>query len=306
MPWKNNTPMDQRKEFVIKAMQAVNFRKLCQEYGISAKTGYKWKAKMIENGLGGVIEKSRRPKKHSLELNEREVCEIVKLKQAHLYWGPKKIRALYSRFIIAVECLADTKGERVKMYFEKVFRKYGLPEKIRSDNGVPFAHVGGVMGLSRLSAWWLSLGIGLERGRPGHPQDSGGHERMHRDIRTELEGLGTDQDAMDLWRHTFNFERPHEALNMKFPSDLFKASERRYEGTLEDLDYPGMASRKVGNRERIKWENQIFFISSSLVGWSVGLKQTQSHLLEVWFANLLLGFLNIETNSFQRSDISDL
>jgi transposase InsO family protein len=381
MPWKNNTPMDQRKEFAIKAMQSVNFRMLCQEYGISTKTGYKWKARMIENGLGGVIEQSRKPKKHSMELSEREVCEIIKLKQAHQYWGPKKIRELYirkhgkgasessfkrvleragfvkkrkrikatlagrlhtgkkaeeinevwtvdfkgwwrsgsgkkyepltirdeySRYIIAIECLPDTKSETVRIYFEKVFKRYGLPKAIRSDNGVPFAHVEGIMGLSRLSAWWLTLGISLERGRPGHPQDNGAHERMHRDIRTELEGLGSNQDAMDLWRHSFNFERPHEALKMKCPCEVYKPSMKRYEGTLEDLDYPGMAARKISNRGKIKWENQTFFISSSLVGWSVGLKQCQEHLLEVWFANLLLGFIDTETSSFQRSDISDL
>src|SRR5207248_8814848 len=93
-------------------------------------------------------------------------------------------------------------------------------EAIRSDNGSPFASRQGLLGLSRLSVWWVVLGIDLERGRPGHPQDNAGHERMHKDISRELEAVGEcAQDALDLWRQSFNYERPHEALGMRCPGE---------------------------------------------------------------------------------------
>ena len=101
----------------------------------------------------------------------------------------------------------------VRRSFEGLFQRHGLPQAIRSDNGSPFASVNGLLGLSQLSVWWVALGIDLERGRPAHPQDNGAHERLHLDISRELEALGeSDQEALDLWRQSFNYERPHESL----------------------------------------------------------------------------------------------
>ena len=97
MPWKKTEPMEERIEFALKAMRTLNFRALCQEYGISAKTGYKWKERFLREGIGGMEEESRRPKSSPEQLAEEEVCEIVRLKLAHLAWGPRKIRELYLR-----------------------------------------------------------------------------------------------------------------------------------------------------------------------------------------------------------------
>ena len=97
MPWKKSEPMEERIEFALKAMRALNFRALCQEYGISTKTGYKWKERFIREGLEGMAEESRRPKGHPGQLAEEEMCEIVRLKLAHWSWGPRKIRELYRR-----------------------------------------------------------------------------------------------------------------------------------------------------------------------------------------------------------------
>ena len=109
------------------------------------------------------------------------------------------------------------------------------------------------------------LGIDLERGRPGHPQDNAGHERMHKDISRELEAVGEcAQDALDLWRESFNYERPHEALGMRCPGEVYLASERKYESTPEDLDYPKMCSRRVSPRGLISLEGQPLFLSTSL------------------------------------------
>ena len=378
MPWKKSGAMEQRTEFALRAMQTLNFRALCQQYGISTKTGYKWRERFWRKGLAGMEEESRRPKSHSKQLPEEEVCEIVRLKLAHLAWGPRKIRELYlrrhgevasertfkrvlertsltqkrrrrrapeagrlssgrqaaalnevwtvdfkgwwrkaeqrcepltvrdeySRYLLEVRAVEDARSETVRKSFERIFERHGLPEAIRSDNGSPFASRQGVLGLSRLSAWWVVLGIDLERGRPGHPQDNAGHERMHKDISRELEAEGAcDQAALDVWRESFNYERPHEALGMRCPGEVYLASERKYEGTPEDLDYPKMCSRRVSPKGLISLEGQPLFLSASLGGWSVGLKPIAEDLMEVWFGRLLLGQVDLGTRNFFRADI---
>jgi hypothetical protein len=160
----------------------------------------------------------------------------------------------------------------------------GLPEAIRSDNGAPFASRTAVHGLSRLSAWWVALGINLERGRPGHPQDNAAHERLHRDISRELECLSQEvtQEALDLWRHEFNYQRPHESLAMRCPGELY--------------------TRRVNQKGLIRWKDQSLFLSQSLTGWNVGLKSTENGPIEVWFARLLLGHIDPLSGSFERID----
>jgi transposase InsO family protein len=378
MPWKKTEPMEQRMEFAIKAMGTLNFRALCQEYGISAKTGYKWKERFVREGLAGMEEESRRPKASPEQLAEEEVCEIVRLKLAHLPWGPRKIRELYfrrhkeaasestfkrvleragltqkrrrrrakeagrlwagrqgsapnevwtvdfkgwwrsggrrcepltvrdehSRYVLELRALEDARAETVRRSFERLFKREGLPQAIRSDNGSPFASTHGLWGLSRLSVWWVALGIDLERGRPAHPQDNGAHERMHLDISREIEAMGeSDQEALDLWRQSFNYERPHESLGMRCPAELYRASERKYEGTPDDLEYPQMCARRVNATGRIKLEGQVLFLSTALAGWSVGLKPLTADRLEVWFGRLLLGEIDLSTSNFIRADI---
>jgi transposase InsO family protein len=379
MPWKKSESMEQRMEFGLKALQTDNFRALCQEYGISTKTGYKWRERLLRYGLAGMAEQSRRPRSHADELTEGVVCERVRLKQAHRYWGPRKIRELYlrkhgtaasessfkrvleraglteprrrcvraaqagrlwsgqraqapnevwtvdfkgwwydveghrcepltvrdehSRYVLELRRMADARTASVRACFERLFERHGLPGAIRSDNGSPFAHVRGLLGLSRLSAWWVALGIDLERGRPGHPQDNGGHERLHRDIQTELEPGQAQQEALDLWRQEFNYERPHEALGMKCPGEVYQKSQRRYEGSPEDLEYPGLHVRRVGPQGRIMWAGIPLFITTSLAGWSVGLKPMANGRLEAWFGRLLLGWIDPATESFLRADI---
>ena len=378
MPWKKTEPMEQRIEFALKAMRTLNFRALCQEYGVSAKTGYKWKQRFLQEGIEGLAEESRRPKTSPEQLPEGEVCEIVRLKMAHLSWGPRKIREVYlrrhgevasestfkrvleragltqkrrkrrsseagrlcsgrrataanevwtvdfkgwwrsgakrcepltvrdehSRYLLEVRALQDARSETVRKSFERLFERQGLPGAIRSDNGSPFASALALLGLSRLSAWWVALGIDLERGRPGHPQDNGAHERMHRDISRELEALGeSDQEALDLWRQTFNFARPHEALGMRCPGELYAPSHRKYDGTPEDLEYPQMCTRRVCQHGLIKVDGQRLFLSTSLAGWSVGLKPITQNVMDVWFGRLLLGQIDLSASNFIRADI---
>jgi transposase InsO family protein len=138
---------------------------------------------------------------------------------------------------LELRALEDARSQTVQKCFERLFGRYGLPEAIRSDHGSPFASRSAVHGLSRLSAWWVALGIDLERGRPGHPQDNGAHERLHRDISLELQCLGRiDQNSLELWRQEFNEQRPHEALAMRCPSELYRHSARPYCGGVQQLD----------------------------------------------------------------------
>jgi len=379
MPWKKSEPMEQRTEFALKALKSENFRALCQEYGISTKTGYKWRERFLSRGIAGLAEESRRPRGHALELKPEEVCQIVRLKFAHPYWGPAKIRALYlrqhgeaaslssfkrvleaagltqrrkrrraseagrlstgarakavneiwtvdfkgwwygtegrfepltvrdefSRYLLELRQVPNARSQTVQQSFEKLFQRHGLPQAIRSDNGTPFASRTAVLGLSRLSAWWVALGIDLERSRPGKPQDNGAHERLHRDISQELECLGKNinQEALDLWRHQFNYQRPHEALDMRCPGELYHNSTRKYAGGVQELLYDDMIVRRVNDSGCIRWKERSIFISQSLSAWNIGLKSTQNQGIELWFAQLLLGHLDPTTLSFERIDI---
>ena len=368
--------MNQRTEFVLRALQTDNFRELCQEYGISPKTGYKWRERFLQHGMSGMQELSRRPKDSPGGLEEAVVCEIVRLKERHRHWGPRKIRKVYerlhqeapsessfkrvleraglvearrlrarqkagrlssgrkakasnevwtvdfkgwwygadktrkepltvrdefSRYLLELRAMKDARGETVRKCFEGLFELNGLPDAIRSDNGAPFASHFGVLGLSRLSAWWVALGIDLERGRPGCPQDNGGHERLHWDVEREVRGDAQceQQAGLDEWRRIFNHERPHESLGMKCPAQFYRSSERKFEGTPEDLSYAGMQSRRVANQGCISWGSQWVFISGALSGWSVGLESQPEQKWNVWFGRLLLGQLEEATLSFK-------
>jgi hypothetical protein len=212
------------------------------------------------------------------------------------------VRDEFSRYVLELRAVPDARTETVRHSFERLFERHGVPGAIRSDNGSPFANRAAVLGLTRLSAWWVALGIDLERGRPGCPQDNGGHERLHLDVHRELEQrhLGEEQATLDEWRQTFNEERPHESLGMRPPAEVYRNSSRKFEGTPEDLSYGAMASRKVQQHGGIGWQRQSVFISRALQGWSVGLEPIggeEKH--NVWFGRLLLGQVEPSTGSFE-------
>jgi transposase InsO family protein len=213
---------------------------------------------------------------------------------------PLTVRDEYSRYVLELRALPDAKTETVKACFEALFERHGLPGAIRSDNGPPFASANGLMGLSRLSAWWLANGINLERSRPGCPQDNGGHERMHRDIARELEGTayGERQAAFETWRREFNEERPHQALGMRVPMEIYTSSAQRWSGPTEKLWYPGMSARKVNATGKIRHEGESYFVSQALAGWDVGLSNREDGNLDVYFSRLLLGRIELQTAAF--------
>ena len=215
---------------------------------------------------------------------------------------PFTVRDEYSRKILEVKLLKSSKTEAVQACFEQLFKRYGLPKMIRSDNGSPFASSRGLLGLSRFSAWWLALGISLERGRPGCPQDNGAHERMHLDIYRELqcEGVGFNQPAFDLWKKEYNEVRPHSSLGMQTPNEVYTKSDIRYKGTPEELSYPSMDQRKVHkNHGTIRLENESYMLSSSLGGWHVGIKSVSKTISEIWFSHLLIGHIDHAQRAFK-------
>jgi len=383
MPWKEKNVMELKEEFVIRALsREVSMIDLCREYGISAKTGYKWINRFKEKGFGGLVDLPRRPKSCSTEIGEDIICEMVRLKRAHRKWGPRKIRELYarnypsyplpsvssfhrilekcgyinhrkrrkkrpggrvqnrfkpknpndlwtvdfkgwwyttekqrcepltirdeySRFILAISVLENAGTKCVQEEFDKIFHIHGLPKVIRSDNGTPFASGSAPLGLSKLSAWWITLGIELDRINPGHPEENGAHERLHKDIRMELEGhicgdLFKHQAAFDLWRKEFNWERPHESLDMKTPGEVYKKSDQKYDREPEEIEYgPGFIVRKVGKYGSIKIMNRSIRITTSLSGYNVGLKFRNDGGYEVWFDYLCLGTIDVKMEKFQ-------
>lgn len=217
---------------------------------------------------------------------------------------PLTVRDEFSRFVLALQAVANAQTATVQAVFEKLFAEHGLPGAIRTDNGPPFAASQGLLGLSQLSVWWLALGIELERGRPRCPQDNGAHERMHWDLSREVEGVRYEgrQATLDQWRQVFNEERPHEALGMRFPNEVYVPSTRRYVGTPEVVTYEGMGCRRVSKVGCIRYAGQPIFLSRALAGWDVGLQATTTKLLAVYFGPLLLGHLDVETASFRCVD----
>jgi len=214
------------------------------------------------------------------------------------YHEPLTLRDEYSKFVFLIRDLTDLRTESVREAMEEIFGKYGLPQAIRSDNGSPFASNNGILGLSRLSAWWMALGIDLERGRPACPQDNGAHERFHGDISRELKTMKNDaqQSVYEEWRDQYNQVRPHQALGQKTPNEVYEKSKRRFEGTPEDFEYSGKEARKVMSRGGIKYRGNFIFISEALIGWSVGLaaNEEDDFFLDVYFSSLLIGRLDMK------------
>lgn len=210
---------------------------------------------------------------------------------------PLTVVDLVSRYVLEVRSLPDQTTRHTQRVFLKLFRKYGIPACIRCDNGGPFASTG-AGGLSRLSAWWKRLGIDVEWITPGHPEQNGAHERMHRTLKAETlhrpaANLRTQQRRFDRWRRQFNYQRPHEALGMKTPAELYRRSTRRYPKRLKPIEYSAHSIvRMVRSNGEIKWRGRKQFIGDALVGMPVGLTAVGGGQYRVHFGLVLLGELH--------------
>jgi putative transposase len=202
-----------------------------------------------------------------------------------------------SRYLLACRGLERPTYKETRPWFEWVFREHGLPEAIRTDNGSPFASVG-AGGLSRLSVWFIKLGIKPERIQTGHPEQNGRHEGMHRTMKEETasppsEDLMEQQRSFDRFKQEYNLHRPHEALGQKPPATVYETSAREYPARVPKVEYDlEMEVRHVRPNGGIKWRGKEVYVSEALVGEPVGLRQQDEHLWEVRFRTHPLGILN--------------
>jgi len=211
-----------------------------------------------------------------------------------VYCYPLTIQDGYSRFLLECKGLLGPTLDATKRVFKRVFSTYGLPERIRTDNGTPFASM--ALGrLSRLSAWWVRLGITPELIEPGKPQQNGRHERMHRTLKAQTArppaaSLRAQQRRFDAFRTEFNRERPHEALRMKVPTELYRPSDRPYPSHLKPFVYPGHYEvRKVSSNGGVRWNAQWLWVSQILGGHYIGLEEVDHEAWDIYFGPILLG-----------------
>jgi putative transposase len=200
-----------------------------------------------------------------------------------------------TRMLLCCQILTKPDYAQVRPVFERIFQQYGLPLAIRTDNGPPFASVG-AGGLSHLSAWWVKLGIIPERIDPGHPEQNGRHERMHRTLKAETMKPPAatpqmQQKRCDDFRSVYNTERPHEALGQVPPASHYAPSPRLYPAQLGDMPYPPLTEiRRVRSNGQIKWHGELVFVSEALVGEMVGITESKEGWL-VSFGPVPLGVL---------------
>ena len=373
MPWKVDSPMDQKTQFVSEYLRdSLSFTELCLRYHISRKTGYKWIARYNDLGPAGLVDRSRRPHsspdqtpelvrlaiiearrrhpswgaKKLLKLLERKgpqttwpsrwtVCEILKRegllrqktrrrKVGHpgkptsivtapnelwcvdfkgefktrdgLYCYPLTVTDSYSRYLLGCQGLPSTETKGAKEAFEGLFKKYGLPAAIRSDNGAPFAST--ALGrLSQLSVWWIRLGIRPELIEPGKPQQNGRHERMHRTLKAETTrppqaNLTKQQRVFNRFRREYNEVRPHEGIELKTPATLYETSARHLPKEVPELVYPAhFETRLVSKNSGMRWNSRWVAVSQTCAGLYVGLEQVDHGLWDVYLGPVKLGRL---------------
>jgi len=220
------------------------------------------------------------------------------------YCYPLTVTDHASRYLLLWEALESNREESAFMGLERLFKERGLPLAIRSDNGVPFASPNGLFNLSKLSVWWLRLGISIERIRPGHPQQNGRHERMHLTLKQEAtrpaaQNILQQQAKFDYFLEDFNHQRPHEALAMKCPAEVYTASPRLYSGIAEPhYPFPDR-SVVVTNCGRLCLFNKKINLSSSLAGQAVGIKEVEDGIWLVSFMQHHLGYVDLEEKTLQ-------
>jgi transposase InsO family protein len=220
------------------------------------------------------------------------------------YCYPLTVTDHSSRYLLLCEALESTKEEPAMNSFERLFWDRGLPKAIRSDNGVPFASPNALFNLSKLSVWWLRLGISIERIQPGHPQQNGRHERMHLTLKREAtRPVGANflqqQARFDAWVDEFNNERPHESLEMKLPAERYLDSPRKYQG-LPELEYPFHDKTVlVTSCGRICMHNKKINLSHVFSGQKLGLKEVEENVWMVSFMAYDLGYVDLEEKTLQ-------
>ena len=372
MPWNECNRMDERLKFVARLLDGESMTRVCQDFGVSRKTGYKIFNRYKEVGLEGLEDRSRRPYRHANQLPFQIERTILQIKSNHPHWGAPKIRekllrqfpmkkppakstvhavlerhglvkrrkrkrykargttlrdtrrpnglwcADYkgefrlgnhkycypltitdyaTRYLLACEGQDSTKEVFAFEVFERAFKEYGVPGAIRTDNGVPFASPNAFFGMSKLSVWWLRLGIELERIKPGNPQQNGRHERMHLTLKKETTKPAAynflqQQARFDEFVQEYNHDRPHEALGMRYPGELYTPSPREYRPP-EEPEYPYHDRVvRVTKCGRICIGRRKINLSQAFACQTVGVREVSDKIWLVSFMEYDLGFFD--------------
>ncbi|MCF3651567.1 IS481 family transposase [Synoicihabitans lomoniglobus] len=220
------------------------------------------------------------------------------LTQDRIRCDPLTVCDRFSRYVVCCQARYDQQFRGTHLACRNIMRYHGVPEIIRVDNGSPFASNGWGR-LSRLSVWWISQGIQVEFTRPGHPQDNGSHERMHRDLKAEtLQPSARNQRAQqrlfDRWRFTYNHERPHEGINMQKPAEIYHSSQRRLNENDNAVRYPAdYLRRRVTEAGFINYRKRSYHVGEAFAGVTVGIHRTDAGTSELHFANIHLANLTL-------------
>ena len=210
------------------------------------------------------------------------------------YCYPLTVVDHFSRYLLCCRGLHDIRTRGVIAQFRRLFRRHGLPDAIRSDNGTPFASTG-IHGLTHLNVWWLQLGITHQRITPGQPQQNAAHERMHRSLKQRLPrppaaNLNLQQRVFNDFRRTYNHIRPHEALGDETPASRWKPSRRRYPARIAPPRYPAHVElRRVSNAGCFRLHSGQQFLSQALNGETIGLEQIDDAIWNILYYDTLLG-----------------
>lgn len=221
------------------------------------------------------------------------------------YCYPLTVADQFSRYLLACTGRRSTAHDGAQAVFDQLFREYGLPLAIRTDNGTPFASAG-LARLSRLSVWWIKLGIHPELIEPASPAQNGTHERMHRTLKAEATrppggSFAAQQRKFNEFRKLFNEERPHAALEQRVPADLYTPSLRPYPARVQPVDYPAhFEVRYVSRNNGIRWKHHWVNVSSVLAEEYVGLEEIDDGVWALYFANYLLARLNERTRRLEE------
>ena len=281
LPRKETSVESERLRFIERVTAGEEpVTELCRAVrGSAGRPSYKLIHRYEAHGEDGLLDRSRAPHDHP-NATPRELAErIVEAKRAHPTWGPKKL--------IACRGLERPTGPETRRALARAFREYGLPQVIRTDNGPLFAGVG-LGSLSPLSAWWIKLGIVPERIEPGHPEQNGRLERLHRTLKAETASppranRRRQRRAFDHFRHSYNNERPHEALGQRPPVRLYTPSFRPYPSRL-----------RKGHR---------VYVSASLRGEPIGLVQQDERTWSIQFGSLLIGVLDDHARRIDKTSV---
>jgi len=369
MPWDERTKVRERVEFV-KDFRSGLFQmtELCERYGVSRVTGYKWLERCDEEGWNGLRDRPpvarHCPHRTSDEVREvllairrrwgygsRKLLRMVRDREPKRVWPaastvtelfrsvglleasrrrrkpehpgrpvtkasepnelwaadfkgqfrmrdseycyPLTVTDSCSRYLLGCRGLRGVKSSGVRKSFERLFEKYGLPRAIRTDNGSPFASIA-IGRLSRLSVWWIRMGVRPELIEPGHPEQNGAHERMHRELKKKVtrppgRNMAEQQKRFDEFQWEYNEIRPHESLGQETPASLYRSSPRPYPKVLPQVEYPGhFEVRRVSRNGGVRWRKKWLNVSHALLEEYVGFEEIEDGVWSLYFGPLLL------------------